>query len=273
MGVIAPEASAAPCISVDCTAFDTACSTASCDPIPLEDNCDIITFLPSTTVCNPGSGDVCDPDEMCTGTSASCPADVFDPGTLVCNPGSGDLCDPDESCTGLPGDACPVDTIASATTTCRTGSGDLCDLDESCTGVADAACPADVVASATTVCNPGSGDLCDPDELCPGIADDPCPPDFFEVDGTSCVDGDVCNGDEVCASGSCAPAIPLDCDDADVCTADSCNEISGCSHDPICGPAPVPAASNWGRALLGLFMLALGALSLIEHRSHRARSG
>ncbi len=88
IGLIAPVASAAPCIGVDCSAFDTECSTASCDPIPPEDNCDTLTFLPPSTVCNPGSGDLCDPDETCTGSSPDCPADVFEPATAICNEGS-----------------------------------------------------------------------------------------------------------------------------------------------------------------------------------------
>jgi hypothetical protein len=262
----------------------TVCNVGSgdiCNPDELcpgiaDQACPVDLFEPASTVCNVGSGDICDPDELCPGVvGAACPAgdtQLAAAGTL-CNPGSGDICDPDEVCSGLEDDACPADSFDPGTAVCNPGSGDLCDPDELCPGIADTACPADVFDPGTLVCNPGSGDLCDPDELCPGVADDPCPPDFVEDDGTSCVDGDVCNGDEVCASGSCAPAISLDCDDADECTADSCDEISGCFHEPICGPVPVPAASNWGRALVGLFMLALGALSLIEHRSHRARSG
>src|SRR5207249_8400121 len=31
--------------------------------------------------CRTGSGDLCDPDEVCTGTSATCPADAIGSGT------------------------------------------------------------------------------------------------------------------------------------------------------------------------------------------------
>jgi cysteine-rich repeat protein len=52
-------------------------------------------------------------------------------------------------------------------------------------------------------------------------------------DGTSCVDGDLCNGDEACQAGVCAAGTPLDCDDGNQCTADSCDHVIGCLHDPV----------------------------------------
>ena len=61
------------------------------------------------------------------------------PATTVCNAGSGDLCDVDELCTGTADQACPVDTVAGAGTVCNAGSGDLCDPDEVCSGTADQA--------------------------------------------------------------------------------------------------------------------------------------
>jgi hypothetical protein len=105
---------------------------------------------------------------------------VFASATTVCNPGSGDVCDPDESCPGTPGGACPADVIASATTICRAGSGDICDPDESCTGVADATCPPDFVEPPTTVCRPDAG-VCDVEDYCPGTPGDPCGPDVKEA--------------------------------------------------------------------------------------------
>jgi hypothetical protein len=74
---------------------------------------------------------------------AACPADFVEPATTICNPGSGDICDPDESCLGTPGAACPDDTIAPATTICRDSAG-VCDVPDSCTGVADEACGPDL---------------------------------------------------------------------------------------------------------------------------------
>jgi hypothetical protein len=99
--------------------------------------------------------------------------------TTVCNPGSGDICDPDESCSGVAGEACPADSVAPATTICNPGSGDICDPAESCTGNPDEACPDDTIAPATTICRPGTN-ACDPGESCPGTADVACPPDVSE---------------------------------------------------------------------------------------------
>jgi len=110
---------------------------------------------------------------------------VFAPGGTVCNPGSGDLCDPDETCSGSPGQACPSDTVASDGTLCRAGSGDLCDPDETCTGVADAPCPADSVSGASVTCRPAA-DVCDIAENCTGVASQPCPADAVEPGTTEC---------------------------------------------------------------------------------------
>ena len=52
------------------------------------------------------------------------------------------------------------------------------------------------------------------------------------ADGTSCADGDVCNGDETCLAGSCSPGTPLELEDGDPCTVDSCDPISGVAHEP-----------------------------------------
>ena len=177
---------------------------------------------PNTAVCRNGSGDSCDPDELCTGSAGvACPGDTITSAGTVCNAGSGDLCDTDETCSGSAGTACPADSFEPTTTLCNPGSGDLCDVDEFCPGAADGACPsdtvasfghgpaapapvtfvipmrpasgladdpctADIVLSAGTVCNAGSGDLCDHDETCSGSAGVACPADSVEPATTVC---------------------------------------------------------------------------------------
>ncbi len=54
------------------------------------------TFEVASTLCRSGSGDLCDADEVCSGASGACPADVVAPIGTVCNAGTGDICDPDE---------------------------------------------------------------------------------------------------------------------------------------------------------------------------------
>lgn len=95
--------------------------------------------------------------------------------------------------------------------------------------------------------------------------------------GASCSDGDPCNGEEICRlpdgteSGSlfgcykrgeseagacgappwgwmnewdCEPGTPRDCDDADLCTVDSCQPSDGsCGHEPVEDGAPCGAGT------------------------------
>ena len=224
--------------------FDACCNAATC------------LFEPATVLCRSGSGDACDPDEMCTGSSAACPADTFEPATTVCRTGSADSCDPDELCTGNPGEACPADFFEPATTICRTGSADLCDPDELCTGNAGEACPADSFEPATTVCRAGSGDLCDPAELCTGNAGEACPGDSVAPAATVCRagSGDLCdpaelctgNAGEACPGDSVAPATTVCragsgdlCDPEELCTGnagEACPADSVAPATTVCRP-------------------------------------
>src|SRR2546428_320275 len=42
-----------------------------------------------------------------------------------------------------------------------------------------------------------------------------------------CDDGTVCNGREVCGGGTCNSGTPLNCNDGNVCTTDSCDAANG----------------------------------------------
>ena len=98
------------CLGVDCSSWDSICGAGVCELTTG------LCYTDPTThygqLCRIGSGDVCDPDEVCDGIDIECPVDVVAPSTTVCNLGSGDICDPDELCTALPGQACPTDDIA-----------------------------------------------------------------------------------------------------------------------------------------------------------------
>jgi hypothetical protein len=78
-----------------------------------------------------------------------------------------------------------------------------------------------VVASDGVAC---TVERCDEDEGCVSEADD-----------SLCDDGDVCNGVEVCdvEAEGCVEGEPLDCDDNNACTADSCDPDEGCVNEPI----------------------------------------
>src|SRR5262249_54261896 len=53
------------------------------------------------------------------------------------------------------------------------------------------------------------------------------------TNGTSCSDGNACNGVETCQNGTCAAGTPPVCVDNNPCTADSCDPISGCVFAPV----------------------------------------
>jgi len=48
-----------------------------------------------------------------------------------------------------------------------------------------------------------------------------------------CGDNDPCNGDERCVDFACASGDAPDCDDGNICTTDSCDPGSGCTHAPV----------------------------------------
>ena len=56
------------------------------------------------------------------------------------------------------------------------------------------------------------------------------------TNGTSCADTNLCNGTESCQSGQCTGSAPLNCDDGNPCTTDSCGGTDGCAHLFVPGP-------------------------------------
>ncbi|MSQ83268.1 MAG: DNRLRE domain-containing protein [Myxococcales bacterium] len=46
--------------------------------------------------------------------------------------------------------------------------------------------------------------------------------------GAACTDSNVCTNGDTCQSGACVPGPALNCNDANGCTADSCNVTAGC---------------------------------------------
>jgi cysteine-rich repeat protein len=93
----------------------------------------------------------------------------------------------------------------------------------------------------------------------------------FEPLGSSCADADVCNGAEVCnGAGACQAGTPLVCDDADLCSQDSCDAIAGCINDFV------PASScneSMDKAMLRLVANdALPGRNALSFRWHRGTS-
>src|SRR5207302_1076727 len=69
-----------------CTDDGNPCTTDTCDGT--SDTCQHPAGN-AGAVCRHGSGDVCDPDETCTGTSATCPSDGVRSSALVCRAAAG----------------------------------------------------------------------------------------------------------------------------------------------------------------------------------------
>ena len=67
--------------------------------------------------------------------------------------------------------------------------------------------------------NPGAEETCDGvDNNCAnGVDEEPLASD-------SCDNGLYCDGEETCNLGSCQAGTPVDCDDGNACTDDSCDE-------------------------------------------------
>lgn len=124
--------------------------------------CPINAFRSQGTVCRAAAG-VCDVDDVCTGSSASC-AQVFKSGD-VCRPASG-VCDAEEKCNGAIAD-CPSDLKRGSATQCRAAVG-TCDRAEMCDGSSND-CPADAFFNANVVCRASRG-ACDVDEVPPPAA-------------------------------------------------------------------------------------------------------
>jgi hypothetical protein len=99
-----------------------------------------------------------------------------------------------------------------------------------------------------------------PPRVCPVSCDDknPCTADLcdastgfrcvhrFFADGTSCADGNACNGDEVCRAGSCRPGKAPVCQDGNPCTANICDPRRGCVFVPRTDGTSCPVSGNCG---------------------------
>ena len=201
---------------------------ATCDA---QDTCEagfcVNRIEPAGTSCRSSTG-ICDPAEVCDGTTDVCPEDSYASSSVVCRAAAG-ACDAVERCDGFNPD-CPGNAFLDGSNVCRPSAG-VCDSAEQCTGVA-AACPSDSVLAIGTLCRASTG-TCDPAESCNGFAT--CPADRSAPDGTACGDGTTCDGAETCQMGSCRAGTPLSCDDRNACTADACAEPGGCQNNAIAG--------------------------------------
>ena len=236
------------CVSGEETGCDDAnpCTDDSCDvvegcrflPEPGKscndsDACTVDDQCSATGVCVAQSNLECNDDNACTDDACSPAAGcIFTPNDESCDDGEpctlNDTCvqglcaGQDDTCDDA--DACTVDSCIAGVGCDNLASdgpcddGDPCTKDDSCAG---GSCQ-------------GTLDTCDDDNLC---TLDLCHPfngcQSTALLGTQCDDGDACTLLDSCNElAACAPGDPLDCDDNNPCTQDSCDIVQGCINVP-----------------------------------------
>lgn len=197
--------------------------------------------------CDPLSGQCVNQPRNCD-DGVDCTIDTCDAGTGQCvsTPASCDDGNPctDDQCDFGNGGAC-THTPAAPGTQCD--DGNLCTTGDTCVGSGSVCAGNPVVCDDGDVC---TADSCDPSTgLCQftgnGCDDgNPCTSDTCSPTGggclhsnlpdlTPCSDGDACTDGEVCRFGQCGGAVPLNCDDGDICTVDLCDPTFGCTTSPL----------------------------------------
>ncbi len=202
-------------VDADCEDGD-ACSIDTC----VAGKCQAV-FDP--TCCK---GDVdCDDSNPCTN-------DVCDAGKCL-NAPNNNPCDDGDPCTD--GDTCAGGSCQSGTNTCQ------CKSDADCAKLEDGN-----VCNGTLVCNANKC-IIDPGTIidCSGQVDETCGTAICNPqtghcskkqhpNGSPCDDKSLCTSADSCFNGKCT-GDPLQCNDSNVCTADSCNAALGCQHVPTAG--------------------------------------
>jgi hypothetical protein len=192
------------CISDPLTCNDgNTCTSDSCNPasgcsfapVPNGQSCSNLDFCDGLETCQAG---------VCAGSAA--------PNCNDGNPCTTDACNGSTGCThtGVAG-CCFTDGDCV--------DADNCTVNERCVGGTCRSDPRNCVDG-----NRCTTDTCDPAIGCTNTS---------VIDGTSCEDLSVCDGAETCAAGTCRPGTAPNCDDANFCTQDGCDNTTGCRHDPV----------------------------------------
>lgn len=198
----------------------------------------------TTSVCgNTGAACAsCDDGDPCT--SDAC--DATSGCTHTFNPNG--QCSDGNACTV--GEHCVMDTTTGGIS-CGGGSAAKCDDNVDCTkdscdpmqgcqheALSGTACTDSGTCDANTVCQNGKcigqGTPCNDNNPCTqntcangGTCMYPA-----EMPGTPCV-YDFCHTGSTCQNSACQMGTAINCDDANPCTADSCDAMVGCVHQPI----------------------------------------
>jgi len=198
----------APCDDGDPCTIGDACALGECvggQEMACDDgnDCTLDVCDPEEGCLHPPAIGGCDDGNACTeGDHCDSGECVYD-GLLDCSDGdvcTDDACDPNSGC-----------FYTNNSNPCE--DGDLCTIFEQCDG---GLC----IPAGALDCN--DGNLCTTD-LCNPVAG--CQ---HQVNSLVCTDGDACTSGDKCKAGKCVSGTPLDCEDENVCTDDSCDPDVGC---------------------------------------------
>jgi hypothetical protein len=231
-----------PCTIDSCAAVSGCEHIASSAPCNADDNACTAPDGCVDKVCVAGKGKVCDDNSVCTVDSCDVKTGgcVFDAAVL-----EGQLCDADgtvctdkDACGGgkcLPGkvlgcddaNPCTNDACEPKTGCTHSANTSLCNADDNACTVGD--------KCEKTVCLPGSATKCDDANPCTLDGCDKvsgsCTFKSVPLDGTPCdADGSACTVGDACSGGNCLAGKGANCDDANPCTTDLCDKLTGCSH-------------------------------------------
>ncbi len=214
------------------------------------------TFTPNQAACDDGNacttGDLCLAG-TCKGLQAAdcsdgnlCTDDACNPATGCAHSSNAAPCDDKDVCTV--GDACNAGSckpgVALSCDDANPCTDDSCDAQKGCIHLPNSA-PCNDGSACTTgeVCSKGScgGGTpvnCNDGNLCTDDGCDPITGCTHANNIVPCDDKDVCSTGDACGGGTCNPGATLSCDDANPCTADSCNPATGCIHTPVADKTP-----------------------------------
>lgn len=203
-----------PCTSDTCLP-DQGCSHASNDGVCNDQNpCTTDSCIPGKGCINSAIVGACDDGNPCTASDTCIGGNCTPQKPFACDDGNPCTDDPCDGKTG----AC---SHLSASGSCSDGDG--CTYLDSCVD---------------GVCLPGGPTDCDDNNPC---TDDSCTPKTGQchhlANAAPCSDDNACTLGELCAKGGCASKGVVSCEDADPCTADSCDKKTGlCTHSttPAC---------------------------------------
>lgn len=116
--------------------------------------------------------------------------------------------------------------------------GSTCDDGNACT--VGEQCQAGQCAGGAIKCVDGDDNPCN-NQTCDPATGECLPP---QTDGVQCDDNDACTVADACLAGSCSGP-PLDCNDNNQCTSDSCHKTQGCQSESMQDGTPCKGGGPW----------------------------